>query len=269
MELRWDSLALNRLTIGDTEFNVAGLLQARSGRRLVIRKNRKMIVAIADVIKDLAARNIVELGIDQGGSTALLAQLAQPKKLVAIDKNPTPVAALQEYISSHGLEDSVKVYYGVDQADTASLDKIIDIEFGDEPLDLVVDDASHLLHETRTSFNRLFPWLRRGGAYMIEDWGWGHPALEAMAAEQSEESREPWPSGLPLTVLVFQIVMTCASADGQIIDEITIDRAFVQVRRGPAVLDPSTFDVSRTFTEGPVKFLAPEVHRSQSAVRPE
>jgi hypothetical protein len=46
---------------------------------------------------------------------------------------------------------------------------IIATEFGAMPLDLVSDDASHLLRETRASFNALFPRLRSGGEYIIED----------------------------------------------------------------------------------------------------
>jgi predicted methyltransferase len=38
----------------------------------------------------------------------------------------------------------------------------------DQLLDLVVDDTSHL-GPTRASFNTLFPRLRPGGVYVIED----------------------------------------------------------------------------------------------------
>jgi predicted O-methyltransferase YrrM len=260
-ELRWDPRAPNRLTVGDTEFNVAAMMMpAQSDQRMVIWKNREMVVAIAAVIEDVGARNIVELGIAQGGSTALLSQLARPAKLVAIERKPEPVSPLESYIASHGLQDNVRPFYGVDQADTATLKEVVDAEFGAERLDLVIDDASHLLDATRASFNCLFPRLREGGIYIIEDWPWGHYAVEANPDEQREESWGPWPTGVPLTVLVFELVMTCASG-GNIIDELAMDEALVQVRRGSARLDPSTFDISRSFIEGPVKLLAPEAHR--------
>ena len=41
------------------------------------------------------------------------------------------------------------------------------------PPDLIIDDASHLYSETKTSFETLFPQLRPGGLYIIEDWSWG------------------------------------------------------------------------------------------------
>ena len=42
----------------------------------------------------------------------------------------------------------------------------------DGRLDLVIDDASHELHATKASFETLFPLLRSGGWYIIEDWIW-------------------------------------------------------------------------------------------------
>jgi predicted O-methyltransferase YrrM len=254
-KLEWDPQAPNRLTIGDTDFNVAPFL-LRNDQRMAIFKTREMLETVATAIEEAGARNIVELGIGHGGSTAFLAQLARPKKLVAIEKKTETIAGLDEYIASHGLQDAVKTYYGTDQADQSALQEIVDAEFGAQPLDLVIDDASHLLHETRVSFNRLFPRLRPGGVYMIEDWAWGHYPSDAIPAQ----SASLWPTGAPLTVLVFELVMTCAPLH-EIIDELIVDRTFVRARRGPAELDPSIFDISRSFVEGPVKLLAPEATR--------
>jgi predicted O-methyltransferase YrrM len=261
-KLEWDQQAPNRLTIGDTDFNLAALFPARNDQRMVIHKTQEMLAVLAAAIEDVGPRNIVELGIAQGGSTALLAQLTRPKKLVAIEKDAAAVPALDEYIASHGLQDVVKTCYGIDQADQSALDEIMDSEFGAEPLDFVIDDASHLLHETRVSFNRLFPRVRPGGIYMIEDWTWGHFTKDLKPEDKvSAHLRELFaavPTGVPLTVLVFELVMTCASAS-EIIEELIVDRSFVRARRGPADLDPSTFDISRSFVEGPVKLLAPDV----------
>jgi hypothetical protein len=52
-------------------------------------------------------------------------------------------------------------------------------QFDGGPLDLVVDDCSHLYEPTRASFNELFPRLRPGGAYVIEDWVWAHTPLDS------------------------------------------------------------------------------------------
>ena len=64
------------------------------------------------------------------------------------------------------------IHTDVDQSDRGHLAKIADEAFGDAPLDLVVDDCSHQYEATRASFNELFPRLRAGGLYTIEDWDW-------------------------------------------------------------------------------------------------
>ena len=71
-----------------------------------------------------------------------------------------------------GIGDRLKTYWGVDRATRKRLREIVDTEFDGVPLDLVIDDGSHLLEETRTSFETLFPRLRMGGLYVIEDWNW-------------------------------------------------------------------------------------------------
>lgn len=63
-----------------------------------------------------------------------------------------------------------------DQGDPRHVDKLA-TEIG--PLDIVIDDGSHLNQHVVTSFNALFPHVRPGGLYVIEDvqtayWpGWG------------------------------------------------------------------------------------------------
>jgi hypothetical protein len=113
---------------------------------------------------------VFEAGIFRGGSTAFLATLLDPHKLVAIDLNPTRNRWLDQWLDERGQADRVKMFHGVDQADRAAIGKILDDEFGSEPLDLVIDDASHRLTPTLKTFNLMFPRLRKGGLYIIEDW---------------------------------------------------------------------------------------------------
>ena len=60
--------------------------------------------------------------------------------------------------------------------------EILDHEFVDESIDLVIDDASHLYVETKASFEELFPRLRPGGLFIIEDWASGHTMSKLVAA---------------------------------------------------------------------------------------
>jgi hypothetical protein len=47
-------------------------------------------------------------------------------------------------------------------------------EFAPEGLDIVIDDASHIGVLSRVSFKILFPYLKVGGFYAIEDWQTGY-----------------------------------------------------------------------------------------------
>lgn len=114
---------------------------------------------------------IVELGIYRGGSTAFLLGLFRPRAMLAVDLEPRLPRPLLDRLASHPLGGGVHVRGGVDQADRATIVGLVDELIG-APLDLVVDDASHLLGPTTVSFDTLFPRVRPGGTYVIEDWSY-------------------------------------------------------------------------------------------------
>jgi hypothetical protein len=87
-----------------------------------------------------------------------------------VDLEPEIPARLADVIEKHRLGDVVHTAFGLDQADRASLTSFVDAHIPPEGLDLVIDDASHLLGPTRVSFEVLFPRLRPGGLYVLEDW---------------------------------------------------------------------------------------------------
>lgn len=118
----------------------------------------------------------MELGIHRGGSAALVAAAARPSRLVAVDLSSQRADLLDRFISERALADVIRPYYGLDQA-SPELRLTVDRELGGEDLDLVLDDASHLYGPTRKSFEMLFPRLRAGGVYVIEDWAGQHTLL--------------------------------------------------------------------------------------------
>jgi predicted O-methyltransferase YrrM len=132
---------------------------------------------------------MVEVGIFEGGSAALCALTADPSRLVCVDIVTDLHPALAEMIEEQGLEDRVRIHPGVDQADRAVLATIVEREFGDQPLDLVVDDASHLYGPSVATFEVLFPRLRPGGAYVIEDWTWEIEFVDRFARLFVDEER--------------------------------------------------------------------------------
>lgn len=205
---------------------------------LVVEKQDWLIRRYAKLIEGLRPRRIVELGIQQGGSCAFLQRLANAEKLIVIDIEGERIAALDHYIERNNLSNVLKPFYGVNQTDRVQIENLIHEEMGDSKLDLVIDDASHFLDETRQSFNILFPKLRRGGAYVIEDWSWAHDTLD---------NEDDWPAFWlerePLTKLVFELVLACPAIPN-LISEVVIDRNSVTVWRGDAAIDEKHFDIS-------------------------
>ncbi len=237
-------LGEERFAVGDTVFQTLppGLLYreddatSMDGADFFLMKEPAFIERYAAVVADLRPQRIFELGIFAGGSTVLLTELAAPRRMVCIDNQPANPALL-EFLARRGLRDAVTVHDDVDQADRARLARLADDAFGAEPLDLVVDDCSHLYGPTRAAFNELFPRLRPGGLYLIEDWPWAHPAVDATDDDGF------WPDEVPLTRLLFELVLAVPSVPGLIAD-VAVDRDVVRVRRGDAPVDPAGFDIS-------------------------
>jgi hypothetical protein len=78
---------------------------------------------------------------------------------------------LRRYMEKRDVGGRLKTYWGIDQSDVGTLSNIALAEF-DGAIDLVIDDASHQFGPTQASFTCLFPRLRPGGLYVIEDWNW-------------------------------------------------------------------------------------------------
>jgi cephalosporin hydroxylase len=113
-------------------------------------------------------RNVVELGIYRGGSLVLWHE-ALAATVVGVDSDPPAVTAplIERYVTESGA--SVHRLWGTDQASGDLARRVPEILGG--PIDLIIDDASHLYLPTLRSFELLFPLLRPGGTYVIEDWG--------------------------------------------------------------------------------------------------
>ncbi len=167
-------------------------------------------------------QNMFELGLWDGGSMVMWSEIFNPKKHVGIDlQQRIDSNYFQEYIKSRGLSNRVKTYWNTDQADSVKLKEIIRDEFGEERLDLVIDDASHNYELTKVSFETLFPLLRPGGVYIIENWAWSHwQGLENIFAGQ-----------VPLTQLVFELVELTESSIN-VVGNLTTYKGFVAIERG-------------------------------------
>jgi predicted O-methyltransferase YrrM len=250
-----------RFHVGDVAFYssfqpVTGEVPAPDGLLSVV-KDRDQIDRYFRLCGELLPQVIVEFGIKWGGSTALLHAMNQPQLqlLVSFELKPVPAPNLSAYISTRSLESVVRPYYGVNQADRGRLVSIMAAELSGRKIDLVIDDASHLLDETRASFETLFPLMRPGGIYVIEDWNAEHLVADALQQVMADVDRpdhaklaaelgqafiaQPRPD-VRLVRLPLELVLARASAR-DVIREITVMDNWVVIRRGEEPLDPASF----------------------------
>ena len=189
---------------------------------LVLYKPRSLVEQYAEMLAmrpGFRPQHVFELGIFGGGSVALWYEVFRPRKHVAIDvADREDTQAFTRW--RQGREDRVSTYWRVDQADQAGLRRIASAEFSGQ-LDLVVDDCSHLYAPTKASFEALFPLLRPGGLYVIEDWAWAYLA----------EIREAFSGKRPLTDLVVHLV-EATGTPSRVIASVAVYSRFVVVERG-------------------------------------
>ncbi len=174
-------------------------------------------------------QNVMELGMWDGGSTAFWFECFHPKKLIGIDLMQREDSDyFQQYIISRGLRDCIKTYWNTDQTDLEKIRNIIEKEFSG-PIDLVIDDASHAYEATKISFEMLFPLLRPGGLYIIEDWAWGHwKEYQSPNHPIMGNMTEP-------TKLIFELVEATGSSK-DLIANLSIFEGFTVIERGEIAL---------------------------------
>jgi predicted O-methyltransferase YrrM len=255
-ELTWKDD--DRLALGETTFHTMQPDFLSAGSRadidkgeFFIFKSRSCVERYAALIDELAPQHVFELGVYQGGSTLFFAELARPRRVVGIDRRPLQEVRkrLDGYVARRGLSEVVRTFGEVDQADRQRLAQIVDEEFDGAALDLVVDDCSHRYEPTRASFNELFPRLRPGGVYVIEDWRWAHVRLG--------KKRLRWfPGQVPLTRLLFEIVLAIPAMP-DLITDVSIDMETAFITRGDAKVDPATFQISACSDSRGQALLAP------------
>lgn len=230
---------------------------APSTELLTLVKTPDMVERYRTLLQRFERPRIMELGIAFGGSVALLTLLADPERFLAIDLGPERSPLLSQLLDERELHDRVQTRHGVDQADPGRLLALTDEFFGDGPLDLIIDDASHLYHESKVSFETLFPLLRPGGLYVIEDWKWSHEVVNGMyaaladpasewhhvAAAVAAAGDEPPPQEIPLSRLALELVLARADTADDLFTKVSVDKHWIVVERGPGSIDPRTFSL--------------------------
>src|SRR5262249_2589211 len=152
-------------------------------------------------------------------------------------------AYFRRYIEARQLQQRIATHWSVDQADAARLRAIVQREFNG-PLDLVIDDASHQYGPTKASFETLFPLLRPGGLYIIEDWAWAH-------WHEFQAPNHPWATDTALTQLIVELAVATGSST-TLIANVTLFQGFAAIERGPIELSRSDqFALSQFISDRP------------------
>lgn len=229
----------NSFRIGDVKFRVHRPGDQRlttTEDEIVVLKGPDFLAQYDRIFSDLPSKNVMEVGIFEGGS-AIYFGLAFPHlKFVGVDlKSPSDIVL--GHIKRLGLSDQVSLHYEVDQADRNRLLQILSEEFGQQSLGVVIDDASHFYAQSKATFETLFPRLAVGGTYCLEDWAWAH--------EPGQCQTDVWIDRPALSNLLFEIIIAQASHGGSI-GEISVERTVATIKRGSRPLGRTLSDMMLT-----------------------
>jgi SAM-dependent methyltransferase len=204
-------------------------------------KDRTFVEVYRDLLQQLQPQRVFEIGFFQGGMPLFLADMLPLEKVVAIDYLQ-PSDALRAMIAEGDLQDTIKLFGGILQDDTPMLREIVGAEFAERPLDLIIDDASHEYENSRNCFQELFGYLRPGGKYVIEDWGWLHWPGEQWQTAKSYFWNKP-----AMTNLIFELIMTLGSQHPKIIARLEVlSWACVVITRGDGLAHGERIELSAT-----------------------
>jgi hypothetical protein len=208
---------------------VAPLREKSESDKFVLVKTRR-ILDFYESLRERAPKNILEIGMSEGGSLIYFDKLYAPAKLVGIDIRRTPIPALELYKETRP---HIKTLYGR-APDMPPTRGVAQSNFPDG-IDLVVDDASHLYAETKKTFVNVFPFVKPGGHYVIEDWAWAHrPSSQGAGAH--------WSDRPAVTNLLFEL--TVMAAVSRVIDSVTIKDELLCIKKGRGTLPKSGLDLT-------------------------
>jgi len=204
-----------------------GLQAAPAGdpHHIYLYKDRRFLTALAAVIDRISPARMVEIGVLTGGSTIYWAERYQLQRMAAFEISPR-ASLLSQYIERHALADRMRIHFGTRQDDVPAVLSAIAQDFAGEPIDVILDDASHQYNETRTTLETLLPYVRNGGIYVVEDWAWGH---------HKNWPPQMWANQPLMSPLLSELMLVCGRGRG-VIDRIDIDPNFAVIWRGPTPL---------------------------------
>jgi len=213
-----------------------------------VHKPRGLLNCYRNLLQGRDTRAIAEIGYLHGGMAIFLADMMPRAKVIGIDRNPPP-EAIAQIVDKKGLRGRAHFYGGVSQENRDLVRGILDKELGNEPLDLIMDDASHFYTETKATFEACFGYLRPGGKYIIEDWGWAH-----WNDPQWQKSKQ-FSDRTPLTVLLFELTMLLASRPRIVAGLDILDGSIAVITRGSELAHRAPIDIDSSYLTAGRRFI--------------
>ncbi len=213
--------ALDQFELSGLKFALATAQTVTTVERALVYKDRGFVDSYLETLVPLGARRAFEFGIYQGGSALFITALLNLEKFVCLDISDR-VEAFEATLANHPIGRKITAYWKTSQDDADRVREILEREFGDNPPDLIIDDASHLYELTKKSFEIAFPYLADGGHYIIEDWSWSH-------WPENQSPSHGWFHLPAMSNLILELVMLLPSSD--MIEHITVRQGYVIIKK--------------------------------------
>ena len=115
------------------------------------------------ILKDIREdyKKVMEIGVWKGGSTRSWKEYFPNAQILGLDIMPECL---------NHVEDRISIHIG-NQDDTSFLKSVAEKRIAKEDylFDMIIDDGSHRMSSMKLSFDTLFPYVRSGGYYVVED----------------------------------------------------------------------------------------------------
>jgi hypothetical protein len=114
---------------------------------------------------------LAEVGILSGSSLKTWREFLPKAKIIGIDNTDIGYNTRNEYVSSMFFNtDNNSRFVLCDQSDKKQLKKfVLEIISNNEEIDIFIDDGSHFQHDIMITLEEIFPIIKSGGLYIIED----------------------------------------------------------------------------------------------------
>ena len=173
---------------------------------------------------------LLEIGVFRGASLATWREYFPNAKIVGVDIQPT--AKQFETDRVH-----------IELADQSNLEHLAELAVKHGPFDIVIEDGSHMWEHQTTTLRALFPFVRNGGYYVVEDLQTNYGALQqkyrGAASETCVAFLKRWMDILVADDLVdlTQVEDAFLRTYGRAIDYMTFHRRACVIRKRVPEID--------------------------------